>query len=280
MSPEDFVGQKIKSATIVGKYTDDVNFTIKLAKNPEANGTVTDLNYTGWTENFEPVGRYYDRSYNTYVPANFMAEGDDVNNLNRIDQETGFVVGAVAGDFALASCQGDSLYFVNPKIQEVARIWGVWNGNDQFTIYNVGRDTVDNKVTNINAWDLKGCFNVVWDYNRVNLAYEYHKPNHLVPGEAYEFHAVVRKPVSNGSKRTKPTADSSTDASSNYELYPLDMTDDPIPTAVREVIAPKMVIGVSYFNLMGQESSQPFEGINIVVTRYSDGSTSAVKVLR
>ena len=281
MSPEDLVGQTIKPATIVGKYTDDVNYTIKLSQNPTPNGAVDDKNYTGWTENFEPVGKYYDRSYNTYVPANFMAEGDAVNNLNRIDDVTKYVVGAVAGDFALAGCQGDSLYFVNPKIQEVARIWGVWNGNDQFTIYEVGRDTVNSKVTNINAWDIKGCFNVVWDYNRVDLAYDYHKPNHLVIGEAYEFHAAIRKPVSaNGSKRTKPVPDSETDPSSNYEIYPLDMSEDPVPTAVRETLMPKTVIGVTYFNLMGQESSHPYEGINIVVTRYSDGSTSAVKVLR
>ena len=281
MSPEDLVGQTIKPATIVGKYTDDVNYTIKLSQNPTPNGAVDDKNYTGWTENFEPVGKYYDRSYNTYVPANFMAEGDAVNNLNRIDDVTKYVVGAVAGDFALAGCQGDSLYFVNPKIQEVARIWGVWNGNNQFTIYEVGRDTVNSKVTNINAWDLKGCFNVVWDYNRVDLAYDYHKPNHLVIGEAYEFHAAIRKPVSaNGSKRTKPVPDSETDPSSNYEIYPLDMSEDPVPTAVRETLMPKTVIGVTYFNVMGQESSHPYEGINIVVTRYSDGSTSAVKVLR
>ena len=281
MSPEDFVGQKIKEASIVGKYTDAENYTIKLFQNPTPNGTVTDKNYTGWTENFEPVGKNYNRSYNTYVPANFMAEGDTVNNLNRIDDVTKYVVGAVAGDFALTGCQGDSIYFVNPKIQEVARIWGVWNGNDQFTIYKVGRDTVDSKVTNINAWDLIGCFNVVWDYNRVDLAYDYHKPSHLVPGEAYEFHAAIRKPAgANGSKRTKPVADGEIDPSSNYELYPLDMSEDPVPTAVRETLMPKTVIGVTYFNLMGQESSHPYEGINIVVTRYSDGSTSAVKIMR
>ena len=285
MSPEDFVGQKIKEASIIGKYTDAENFTIKLFQNPAPNGTVSGKNYTGWTENFEPVGGNYDRSYNTFVPANFMAEGDDVNNLNRIDQETGFVVGAVAGENALQGCKGDSLYFVNPKIQEVARIWGVWNDNDEFTIYKVGRDTVDSKVTNINAWDLKGCFHVVWDYNRVDLAHNYHKPNNLVPGEAYEFHAaVMKRVVGNGSKRTQPTPDGTVNPSSNYELYPLDMPEDPVPTAVRELIFDlnlyKTVVGVSYFNLMGQESSQPFEGINIVVTRYSDGSTSAVKVLR
>ena len=31
---------------------------------------------------------------------------------------------------------------------------------------------------------------------------------------------------------------------------------------------------------MGMESETPFEGVNIVVTRYSDGSSSTYKVLR
>jgi len=280
MSPEDLVGQKIKAGTIIGKYTDDVNFTIKLSQNPDPDGNATGKNYTGWTYGFEAMGQYYDRSYNTFVPANFMAENDAVNNLNRIDPETGFVVGATAGELALTGCQGDSLYFVNPKIQEVARIWGVWKGNDQFTIYTVGRDTVNNRVTNINAWDLKGCFNVAWDYNRVNQAYDYQKPSGLIVGEAYEFHAAIMKPKTSSLMRIKPSADSETAASSSYMVYPLDMPEDPIPTAVREVITPKTVVAVSYYNLMGIESSKPFDGINIVVTRYSDGTSSAVKVLR
>jgi hypothetical protein len=31
---------------------------------------------------------------------------------------------------------------------------------------------------------------------------------------------------------------------------------------------------------MGQQSSKPFEGVNIVVTRYSDGTTSTTKVIQ
>ena len=51
-------------------------------------------------------------------------------------------------------------------------------------------------------------------------------------------------------------------------------------TAVEEVAASKTVKSVRYYNLMGMESEQPFQGINIVVTRYNDGSISTVKVMK
>jgi hypothetical protein len=63
-------------------------------------------------------------------------------------------------------------------------------------------------------------------------------------------------------------------------VYPLDMSNDGTPTAVLELNAMKTVASVTYYNLMGVESSKPFDGVNIVVTRYSDGSTSTQKVLR
>ena len=51
-------------------------------------------------------------------------------------------------------------------------------------------------------------------------------------------------------------------------------------TAVKEVYTPRTVIGVHYYNLMGAKSDKPFDGINIVVTTYSDGSRSSKKILR
>ena len=51
-------------------------------------------------------------------------------------------------------------------------------------------------------------------------------------------------------------------------------------TVVREVVTPRTVVGVRYYNLMGVESEQPFDGLNIVVTTYSDGSRTSKKVLR
>ena len=57
-----------------------------------------------------------------------------------------------------------------------------------------------------------------------------------------------------------------------------------IPTCINNVYdytqARGEVVDVTYFNLQGMKSSVPFDGINIVVTRYSNGSVSSTKVLR
>lgn len=52
-----------------------------------------------------------------------------------------------------------------------------------------------------------------------------------------------------------------------------------IPTAV-ENITSREVVGVKYYNVAGIESNKPFDGVNIVVTRYSDGSTTTTKILK
>ena len=51
------------------------------------------------------------------------------------------------------------------------------------------------------------------------------------------------------------------------------------PTAVSELMSGKTVAGVRYFNLAGQEM-QEANGMTIVVTTYTDGTTSAVKVMK
>ena len=53
-----------------------------------------------------------------------------------------------------------------------------------------------------------------------------------------------------------------------------------IATAVKEVAYHGEVVGQTYYNIQGMESDQPFDGVNIVVTRYSDGATSISKVIR
>ena len=51
------------------------------------------------------------------------------------------------------------------------------------------------------------------------------------------------------------------------------------PSSVNEVNAGKNVAGVRYFNMTGQEVAQP-SGMTIQVTTYTDGTTSAVKVMK
>ncbi len=282
--PFEFVGHKISANSVKGVYSNNVNYTITLTDSPvQLNGNPLEMDvdeYQGYDGPFpeNKLGDKYDLAYNTYVPANFMTE----NHNQEVD---GKVVGFVADNGALPACQGDSLYFVNPKIQEVAHIWAVWNGGDDdiFTVY----ETEHKENENINAWHLNGTFRVNWTYNctgvdpNENTALVYGRPTDLVPNMAYEFHAVVMRPA-NGTRLTvapQGTAEPGT-PSASYMVYPLDMSNNGTPTAVLELSALKTVASVTYYNLMGVESKKPFDGVNIVVTRYSDGSIMTQKVLR
>ena len=51
-------------------------------------------------------------------------------------------------------------------------------------------------------------------------------------------------------------------------------------TAVVENLAQKTVNNVKYYNVAGMESKVPFEGLNIMVTTYNDGTTSTSKVIK
>jgi hypothetical protein len=52
-----------------------------------------------------------------------------------------------------------------------------------------------------------------------------------------------------------------------------------IDTNVAETLAGKTVANVRYFNVAGQEMAQP-NGLTIMVTTYTDGTTNAVKVVK
>ncbi len=52
-----------------------------------------------------------------------------------------------------------------------------------------------------------------------------------------------------------------------------------VVTGIQNLTA-RQVVSEKYYNPAGIESSTPFQGVNIVVTRYSDGSTTTTKILR
>ena len=63
-----------------------------------------------------------------------------------------------------------------------------------------------------------------------------------------------------------------------YVVYPGNLTgDDNIVTAINTINVNGEVVGVEYVNSLGVVSKRPFQGVNIVVTRYSDGSATTVK---
>lgn len=76
---------------------------------------------------------------------------------------------------------------------------------------------------------------------------------------------------------------SSKAATTGYTVYPLEqmnsMGNTSEPTGISNVNTGN-VVNVKYYNVMGVESSVPFNGVNIVVTTYDNGTRSTSKVIR
>ena len=270
----NYESRTLESATVKGYYTNDLNYTIKLTESPIKVNENPVEGYPGYDGNYAENsgdGRYY---YNHYTPANFLKD-----NLN-----APYGDGAEAGP--ASPVEGKKIFFMNPKVQEVAQVWGVWMGNDRFDVLECN---VQPNGTSVNGYDLSGSFVVnSWDYNMLGMDENNNprygcpitddNPNALVEGEPYLFHVIITRNDRNyGGPHRAPGAA----ADDSFGVSPADLPSGTVtPTAVKNVTDAKQVVSVRYFNVMGMESEKPFEGVNIVVTSYSDGSISTYKVLR
>ena len=75
----------------------------------------------------------------------------------------------------------------------------------------------------------------------------------------------------------------SSSRTAKYTVYPIRLNDD-MATAI-ETITPDKASGMRslkatrYYNMMGVESSTPFQGVNIIVKEYTDGSRESSKAI-
>ncbi len=69
------------------------------------------------------------------------------------------------------------------------------------------------------------------------------------------------------------------DATTSWLVFPLELTNQPV-TAIDSLQSGKTIVKVVYYNLMGVESAVPHNGVNIVETRYSDGTRATTKIIR
>ena len=186
---------------------------------------------------------------NTYCPINFMGESSVKGNN---------------------PAYTSSYYFATPKANEYANV--VW------AVYDGGAFYLPSHTTgSINVQEFKAAFNVDYSLNSVD------NPK-LTSGNVYSFEALVKEvavATTDAKSAPRKTAyDSTVAPSTKFVVYPLDLDADKVATGVNDVNSAKEVKGVSYFNMMGVESAQPFDGVNIMVTTYTDGTQSATKVLR
>ena len=74
-----------------------------------------------------------------------------------------------------------------------------------------------------------------------------------------------------------------TTATSNTQevtLVSLNMSNGDASTGINSLIADDDEIeSVTYVNMSGVQSKQPFDGINIVVTRYKSGAVKSSKIM-
>lgn len=164
-----------------------------------------------------------------------------------------------------------SYYFATPKANEYANVvWAVYNGTDGAFYLPVHQGSA-------NAQEFKTAFKVDYSLNSVATP-------ELVDGDMYSFEALVKEmavATTDAKSAPRKTAyDSTVAPSTKFVIYPLDLDANKVATGVNDVNSAKEVKGVSYFNMMGVESAQPFDGVNIMVTTYTDGTSSAAKVLR
>ena len=284
------------------------NHVIKLTEEPEIKDKAEpSKGYPGYMQDPREENKAFDYHYNHYIPTTFFA-------FNRSDihsQEYTFEPGPKAVQWSYEEFDNLAIFILPPQDQEVAQVWAVYAGADtieengstklvdKFTVYEYYLDG----YTSQNVYDLPGGFAVPaenWIYNRLNSGYtdeSYGRPGKydneqtgstkLMQDTAYLFHIAIKTmpyveqlPEMRGPN--KPAAFQKTDY---YQIYPLDMdTHDGTVTANRVIWevdpASREVESVRYYNVMGQESKTPFDGINIVVTRYTDGSASSKKIYR
>lgn len=245
----DLVNKYIKAGTVTGVYSDDVNYTITLTAAPEADGDAT----------YVP---------NTYCTTNFL-EG----NLTLKAGDTG---PAVTKDGTTTY-----YYFLNPKIQEYAIItYAMWDKPSQIMV--IPDNNPFSGAACIDRWDLNEYGNQLTALDAASVAPQ-------TCNNEYEFHIIVQRtnksygsPIS-GAKAgaDAPSGKTNQAASDVIRTQPLDLqASSPLPTAINGVISNAQPVSVEYVNIAGMRSSKPWQGVNIIVTRYSNGTTTTTKMVK
>lgn len=239
-----FENKILAAGSITGKYVDALNPTIEVTINPSAESAST---YTP----------------NIYCTANFPMYN--------------FENGGAQGN--------DGIYFMmDPKPHEFCKVvWAYYGGSGNYFI------APQREGDEINGHDFKGSFLANMSLcEDIDVVYDEVAPyfsNSTDAGLLYGFNAIIRKTEANqanGAPHRILPSDSGTEANPAYVVYPLNAssTSSDNVVDVKELLGGKTIESIHYFNTMGMEGKTPFEGINIVVTRYTDGSTSTYKVMK
>lgn len=236
-----------------------------------------------------------DVTLNVYCPANFLLENLNWNN--------------VAG-----ACK---YFFMTPKNFEVAKLtWAVYDemeiGNETFRGFFVPQKSVaegGDESTTHNGADLNGGVPLAWmnsmcqgtyvdeSNNEVEIAKDTQPSTIFKKGTAYEMTVWIAtdgvgnpdvdltdEPQPIGRRAPNRVEPKTNKVSGNFAVFPVDVqAKGSVITGVKQITdkdGMKEVKAVRIYNVAGIELRQPQPGVNIIVTEYTDGTTSTTKVLK
>ena len=183
------------------------------------------------------------------------AVGDESSYTPNVYCVANFNPANLTADGAQSNENGNVYFFMTPKVQEVCEItYAYWNAENFIVPTTSG---------------FVGSLSLDWAYNEAGNV-----TSQLNADNVYRFKTVVQR---TGATTSLPALKAE---GGNYKVAPLNLTSDSkadIPTAIGTVKAGVDVVDVYYVNSIGVMSKTPFHGVNVVVTRYSDGSRSSVK---
>ena len=185
-------------------------------------------------------------------------------------------------------------FFVEPKPNEFAIM--------DWAIYGEGQQEGDDYFYTGSNTGFEGKFNVDWSYHDkfnqdgeavaplepVQMADCGQNPGNLQLGQGYKgWFAIIKV----NQPSTTPSGDDTpqsrlteTDSAGKYTVCPIYLSDEQIMTAIETINADKAsgmrtLKATRYYNMMGVESSTPFQGVNIIVKEYTDGSRESSKAI-
>lgn len=236
-----------------------------------------------------------DTTLNVYCPANFLLENLNWNN--------------VAG-----ACK---YFFMTPKQFEVATMtWAVYDEMElggetagAFFVPQKADANQDDETPAHNGADLNGGVSLAWmnsmcqgtytdeSNNEVGIAKDTRPGVIFKPGKAYEMkvwiaHSGESAPDTELGGQATPAPrrapsrvePKSNKLSGNFMVFPVEVhAIESVITGVDQITrdsSMKQVKAVRFYNVAGVETREVQPGINIVVTEYTDGTTSTAKILK
>ncbi|MBQ2236095.1 MAG: hypothetical protein II428_05160 [Muribaculaceae bacterium] len=263
-----YIGKTIAGGTLYGTFRTRQNPQIEIA----TGGMLPVFNPGGYNVTLAQFD--HDIAYEAFNYNSFRDDRNGVGDLNLYHTGNFLTsVGDIYNTDAQTIINGDRFY-VNPKILEVAAI--------RWAVYQDGKFYAPSKNNSA-----KGCIEIENNLSSTDSWWE--GGITLVNGKVYLLKGIVINKRSkylfhkddNDHHHNAPRRVSIVPATpgDRYKIRLIDAyTDDEI-TGVNDVNINKTIESVRYINLMGAESSRAFDGVNIVVTKYSDGTTSTTKVV-